>query len=51
MGLCRAEFVEMLARMAILKYHQTRVVKKPVEAVHKLVGEILLADYKINPSW
>lgn len=49
MGLCRAEFVEILARMAVIKYHQTKVVKKPVQAVEKLVDEVLLADWKITP--
>ena len=44
-GLNRAEFIEILIRIAIQKYVQTGIVKKPVLALNKLMKEDII------PNW
>lgn len=51
MGLCRAEFIEVLVRIAIAKYIDTKICKRPAEALSKLLKEYILKDWQPAPAW
>jgi len=51
MGLNRAEFIEILLRIAKAKYFDTKTVGTVLEALQKLVNEDLLADWSLKPAW
>ena len=50
-GLNRQEFTEILVRIAMFKYVDTKIVKKPVDAFKKLLKEDILANWTITPPW
>lgn len=59
MGLNRAEFIEMLVRLAIIKYmtfnsdffKDTEVCKKASQAFDRLLNEEIMNKWVLKPSW
>lgn len=47
--LCRFEFYEILVRIAVSKYFDTKVCDTPAEALEKLIIEHVFEHYKIQP--
>ena len=50
-GLNRAEFIEMLVRIAIIKYQDSKVVKFASDAVQKLLEEVIVPQWVVQPTW
>jgi hypothetical protein len=49
-GLCRFEFLEILVRLANIKYLETKIVKSFTEAAEKLISECVIHNF-LPESW
>ena len=47
----RGEFIEILVRVAIYKYMDTRIVKTPVLAFEKFMSEDIMPKWELKPTW
>ncbi len=48
-GLKRYEFLEIIVRLANIKYLETKIVKTFADATEKLITECILPNYQIEP--
>ena len=50
-GLNRAEFIELMVRISVFKYVNTKIAKTPVQALKKFLTDDILPDWQIEPTW
>lgn len=48
-GLKRFEFLEILVRLANIKYLESKIVKTYAEATEKLIKECILPNFSLEP--